>query len=68
MNYFSKPEVKESVFFKCKENEKIFSRKIKEYKKQEIKKELNNLYSQHCRAINQFKLIQKLEGKVKLDS
>lgn len=60
MSYVAKPSAKEESLFKFQGNERIFSRKIKEFKKQQIKKELNSIFTEHSKSINEFKLIQSL--------
>jgi hypothetical protein len=67
MGYFSKPAAKEPIFFQCQGSEKIFSRKIKEFKKQHLRKELEGIFTEHCKAITQYKLSQQLEERVHLD-
>lgn len=45
----------------------IFSRKIKEFKKQQIKKEINNIFTEHSKAVSLYKLTKTLEERVNLD-
>lgn len=62
-----KTEKQTKPIFSYGEKENIFSKTLKESWKKRVRSYLNEVFEEHCRAMDEYKLAQKIEKYCKLD-
>lgn len=53
--------------FTLEPKEKLFSKKIKEFKKEQARKAVIDMFGQHIKSRDEFGVVRELEGRLELD-